>query len=349
MPKAIAIANKILNDIERDSQEEVLKSLPQRLVLEVTNRCNLRCAMCGQSHRDFHGTDLSIEHFCNTWPLWETVHDVSLFGWGEPLLNPNLMNFFDAFWDYKTNVFILTNGLLITPEMAEAWVLGGLTYLNFSLDGATAETYKAIRKGSDFNKVLRNIGGVVKTKRELKASNPYLRMVFVGMRHNIQEFPYFVELASLMGMDEVKLVYMIAYGNEMESEILFYHKELTNNILVRAEEKAKRLGIRLTLPDRFSIEDAHPLPRKPCCRPWEELFVQSDGKVRLCMLSEETMGDLSTEKVTDIWNNEKFRLFRRTINTAPIGTCARCPQYKEMDVNRIESFLQIDRKLPGVV
>lgn len=348
MPSAIAIANKVLNDAERDSQEEVLKSFPQRLVFEATNRCNLRCAMCGQSHRDFKGVDLSLNHFCKTRSFWGTAHDISLFGWGEPLLNPHLMDFFDMLSLYGANLFILTNGLLVTKEMARRWVLGRLAYLNFSVDGVTPETYNAIRKGSDFSRVISNIEQVVTVKREMKSAKPYLRMVFVGMRRNIEELPAFVEMAAHLGMDEAKMVYMIAYGKEMESEILFHHKELTNDILAQAEGKARALGIRLTLPDRFSLDDTPPPPRKPCYRPWEEFFVQSDGKVRLCMLSHEVIGDLAAEKAEDIWNNERFRLFRKTVNgERPLNTCMRCPQYSEMDVNRIESFLQTDTVLPG--
>lgn len=353
MPTKIAEENKKLNDSERDSQITILKSMPQRIVFETTNRCNLRCQMCGQSHRKFTGIDMSVETFKKTEPFWPAVYDVSLFGWGEPLLNAHLGGFFDMIIAHKPRVFVLTNGLLLKDNMIERFVKGGLAFLNFSFDGVTAETYNKIRRGSDFNKVLSNIKKVVEVKRREKKDTPYLRMVFVGMAQNIKELPRFVELAAELGMDEAKMVYMIAYGEDMKEEALFYHKELTNNMLDEAERRAKELGIKLNIPDRFTIsnDDAKSTvseKHKFCCRPWEELFVQSDGKVRLCMLSKEIMGDLHKEDVIDIWNNERFQFFREWVNSkTPPGTCAHCPQYREMNINDIDAFVQVATELPG--
>ena len=70
MPSQAAVDNKAQNDKELAEERTVLVSNPQRLVFETTNRCNLRCAMCGQSHRDFVGRDLTPEVFAKTRPFW---------------------------------------------------------------------------------------------------------------------------------------------------------------------------------------------------------------------------------------------------------------------------------------
>lgn len=352
MPSQRAIDNKALNDRELAEERTILTSKPQRLVFETTNRCNLRCAMCGQSHRDFVGRDLQPEIFRKTEPYWDTLHDASLFGWGEPLMNKHLGSYFDQLAPRGPRIFVLTNAMLLKQEMIDRFLAGGLAFLNFSVDGAKAETYNRIRRGSDFDTVIGNIRKVVAKKRELNVSHPHLRMVFVGMRSNVEEFPDFVDLAANLGMDEAKMVHMIAYGQRMVDEILFDHKELTNSVLDEAERRAKAHGIKLTIPDRFdltgkAVEPAQNLHKK-CPRPWEEVFVQSDGKVRLCMLSKDIMGDLNVEGVEDIWNNEKFQRVRATINTpGALSTCAKCPQYKEMNVNDRAAFIQVETTLPG--
>lgn len=353
MPSQKAIDNKALNDRELAEERTILTSKPQRLVFETTNRCNLRCAMCGQSHRDFVGRDLQPEVFARTEPYWETAHDASLFGWGEPLMNKHLGSYFDLLAPRGPSIFVLTNAMLLKQEMIDRFLTGGLTYLNFSVDGATAATYNRIRKGADFDTVIANIRKVVAKKRELGVSHPYLRMVFVGMRSNVEEFPDFVDLAASLGMDEAKMVHMIAYGQEMVGEILFDHKERTNAILDEAERRAKAHGLKLTIPDRFDLSGKPVLEpmqslHKKCPRPWEEVFVQSDGKVRLCMLSKDIMGDLNVEGIEDIWNNEKFQQVRATVNTPQaMSTCAKCPQYKEMNVNDRAAFIQVETTLPG--
>jgi MoaA/NifB/PqqE/SkfB family radical SAM enzyme len=356
MPSQKAVDNKALNDLELAEERVILSSRPQRLVFETTNRCNLRCAMCGQSHRDFVGRDLQPEVFERTEPYWDTTHDASLFGWGEPLMNKNLGRYFDQLAPRGPRIFVLTNAMLLKQEMIDRFLAGGLAFLNFSVDGAKAETYNRIRRGADFDTVIGNIRKVVAKKRELGVTHPHLRMVFVGMRSNVEEFPDFVDLAASLGMDEAKMVHMIAYGKEMVDEILFDHKELTNSVLDEAERRAAGHGIRLAIPDRFDLSggSAH-LAKAPeealhkkCPRPWEEIFVQSDGRVRLCMLSKDIMGDLTTQGVEDIWNNEKFQKVRATINTPDaFSTCAKCPQYKEMNVNDRAAFIQVETALPG--
>lgn len=350
MPSQAAVENKALNDRELAEERVVLASKPQRLVFEATNRCNLRCAMCGQSHRDFVGRDLSLEVFGRTKPFWATAHDASLFGWGEPLMNRHLGTFFDHLAPLGPRIFVLTNAMLLKDEMIDRFVRGGLAFLNFSVDGARAATYNRIRRGADFDTVIANIAKVVAKRRELGVQAPHLRMVFVGMRSNVEEFPDFVDLAADLGMDEAKMVHMIAYGPDMVGEILYDHKELTNAVLDEAARRAKARGIRLTIPDRFDLSGKAPaaVPHKKCPRPWEELFVQSDGRVRLCMLSKDIMGDLNVEGVEDIWNNERFQRVRATINTAKaLSTCAKCPQYKEMNVNDRGAFIQVATELPG--
>jgi len=353
MPSEAAIKNKALNDQEMAEERTVLASKPQRLVFETTNRCNLRCEMCGQSHRDFVGKDLLPEVFRKTEPYWDTTHDASLFGWGEPLMNKHLGEYFDLLAPRGPRIFVLTNAMLLKQDMIDRFVAGGLSYLNFSVDGATADTYNRIRRNAKFETVIANISKVVAKRRELGVSHPYLRMVFVGMRSNIEEFPDFVDLAADLGMDEAKMVHMIAYGQAMVPEILFDHQERTNAILDEAERRAEARGIKLTIPDRFDLSGAAALApetvqHKRCPRPWEEIFVQSDGKVRLCMLSKDIMGDLNAENVEDIWNNEKFQKVRATINTPQaMSTCAKCPQYKEMNVNDRAAFIQVATTLPG--
>jgi len=349
MPTTIAIQNKRLNDAEKLSGKLILKSLPQRLCIESSNACNLRCEMCGQSLRDFKRLNLSYEDFIKTKPFWKTAYDVSLFGWGEPLVNPNLKIFFNEVIEFKPRIFILTNGLLLNKELAQNFVDKELAFLNFSFDAAKKSTYNRIRKGSDYDTVIKNIKTSVNLRKKSGKKFPYLRMVFVGMKDNIDEFVDFVRLAKRLGMDEAKMVHMIAYSSKTQDQILFYQQEKTNEILKKAKEVAQKIGIKLTIPDLFDLTGKIPaIPHKPCYRAWEEMFISSDGKARLCMLSPDIMGDLKKEKITDIWNNQKYQLARKTINSrSPLSLCANCPQYREMNVNRIESFLQCKTVLPG--
>jgi len=51
----------------------------------------------------------------------------------------------------------------------------------------------------------------------------------------------------------------------------------------------------------------------PCIAPFEQLVIRPDGKISLCCndaLGENTMGDLTNDSITDVWNGELFRAMR---------------------------------------
>jgi len=342
----LKLENKKLNDEEKNAGLLVLKSKPQRIVFEVTNRCNLRCEMCAQSSRKFIYEDLDLKIVNKMEQFIPYTTDVSLFGWGEPLLHKGFLKIFDVVTKYPTDVFVLTNGLALTKSMSEHMISKGLKYLNFSVDGATAATYNKIRRGSDFNEVLINIRSAVRIKTELNKKDPYLRLVFTATEKNINEFPDFLRLASSLGMDEVKLLYAIAYDKKMIKNSLFFHQEVTNKVFDEAEKVAKKLGIKLTLPDRFS-KTSKTTFHKPCFRPWEEVYIQCDGTIRACCFNDKIMGDLNKEKFEDIWNNKEFQNFRKTINSKnPCEGCKNCQHYRHIDVNKLESHLGTSVKVP---
>src|SRR5690349_16893116 len=102
-----------------------LRQHPSKLFVEVTTRCNLRCAMCpreapGGAIRE---GDLSAETFARLAPAFPHLDALVLNGIGEPLLHPLLERFVaearrglpERGW-----VGFQTNGQLLGPERARA-------------------------------------------------------------------------------------------------------------------------------------------------------------------------------------------------------------------------------------
>ena len=55
------------------------------------------------------------------------------------------------------DIRILTNGSLMTEEIGKKLLLSGLTFLSFSIDAATSETYYKVRRSKLFNTVVDNL------------------------------------------------------------------------------------------------------------------------------------------------------------------------------------------------
>ena len=54
-------SNSELNIKEMEEGRSILNSYPRRLVLELTNACNLNCVMCGRNAADFKPTVFDID------------------------------------------------------------------------------------------------------------------------------------------------------------------------------------------------------------------------------------------------------------------------------------------------
>lgn len=114
---------------------------PLAATLELTYRCNWRCVFCfNPRHHDVRAL---------TGPEWIAVLDdlralgtlsIALTG-GEVLTHPDFLEIARAARDRRFSLRILTNGALVTEEMADS--LAGLdpTGVEMSLHGATARTH----------------------------------------------------------------------------------------------------------------------------------------------------------------------------------------------------------------
>lgn len=125
--------------------------LPPRLILDLATKCNLRCGMCPVWGQD----DDTIENAKGTMnleaarrlldELMSAKPLVSPCLYGEPLLAPD---FKTRIMDMKSrglSVFINTNGLALTSELAQFFVDIELDSVFVSIDSVTKETLKKIR------------------------------------------------------------------------------------------------------------------------------------------------------------------------------------------------------------
>lgn len=102
---------------------------------------------------------------------------------------------------------------------------------------------------------------------------------------------------------------------------------------------SKWLRVRAALARRFAPALSalrllvHGRPRYLCQKPWTDLANFSvDGRMDVCCIatgaSQErfALGNAFAQEFRDIWNGERAREFRRTVNgPAPLPPCARCP------------------------
>jgi MoaA/NifB/PqqE/SkfB family radical SAM enzyme len=103
---------------------------------------------------------------------------------GEPFLNPTFLDMVNYAAGKKMYTATSTNAHYLDDDMARRTVESGLDRLIISIDGTTQETYEQYRIGGKLEKVLEGTRNIVKWKKQLNKSTPYLVFQFLVVKPN---------------------------------------------------------------------------------------------------------------------------------------------------------------------
>lgn len=336
-------SNSIRNIQELEAEKTVLQSMPRRLVLELTNACNLNCVMCGRNAAEFKPTFFNMEWFSYLEPLFDTIEEVTLMGWGEPTVHPHFVDMLERINRHAAKKYFCTNGMrldTLTPAIFEHHV----DLIGVSLDGATPETNNRIRRGSDFTKIVNSLEQIERIKKAKNLNYPYINFVFCAMKSNLHELPQLVRLAASIGLEEVKVVFLTVFQKELEQETLWHDMEWVRDIFTQATELGEILGVSIKLPHLAGEDPAGKNYHKDCYVGWRDFFLGSDGFVRPCMSTPEQFFHIDTTKTfLEQWNHPTMQRHRHIVNTEGemAQACQNCYQSSHCNWNRERSFLQI--------
>jgi radical SAM protein with 4Fe4S-binding SPASM domain len=325
-------------------------ALPTELQVEVTAACNLRCEMCLVAYRptlDRAHNSFAIDGFRDLLDELPDLQKITLQGLGEPLLAPDLFAMIAAASERGIRVGFNTNATVLTRRKAERLVAAGLDWLHVSLDGATAATYEAIRKGSSFERVRRNVLGLVDVMRETGAARPTLSLVFVAMRRNVGELSEVVRLADEWGIGCLRVQNLshtfddcdpsgdyVEIRSYAEREALFHAPSLdVDEAFAAAARTAAELGVDLRLPDAMAPVEPSAPGERACDWPWRSAYITAAGQVQPCCMvmgaDRAVLGELDTSSFTEIWHGDEYASFRAGLVDGPPPTvCRGCSMYR---------------------
>jgi len=230
--------------------------MPRWLNLEfVLGKCNLKCRMClGLQSPNYPNklSYLSADDFEAMLVAAPTVRTITLSsGDSDPLLHPEIDRIIAIARDRGTLLDIFTNGLPLGVRTCRGIVESQtVNMINFSIDAATPETYRAIR-GADLGRVIRKIEMLQDMKRELGAAAPKLSMSFVAMADNIAELPAFARLAKRLGAARVFVEDVIGWENGENGNFLATDDPDWARHVEEARAELADGSVRLELPERL--------------------------------------------------------------------------------------------------
>lgn len=307
-------ANSKLNIEELESKKTILDSYPRRIVLEMTSACNIKCIFCGRDEAEFNQTYLKLEVLDKLSNALQHCEEVTLFGWGEPTINPNFSKFLAKLDEINVRKYFVTNGTRLDKFIDDIFKYH-VDIIAISLDGADSKVNDSIRVGAKFDKIIENISKITAKKEELNLTYPYLNFVFVAMESNIRELPKMIKLAKDLKMQEVKVVFLTAFSPEMLKESLYNKQELVKSEFSKAMALAKELDIKLKLPYLQGEDIAGDKYHKDCFVGWRDFFIGSDDSIRPCQSTSLKFGNLSDyDTFEDAWNSKVMQDFRANVN-----------------------------------
>lgn len=335
--------NTHLNLQELEHTKKSLESYPRRIVLELTSACNLRCIMCGRSAADFKDTFFKLSHLEKIKDTLEHAEEVTLFGWGEPTVHPKFIEILKYLNNYPVRKYFVTNGMTL-DKIKDALFEYKVDIVAISIDGANAETNNKIRRGSDFDKIIKSIKSIVEEKKKRNLKYPYMNFVFTAMDMNFREIPDMVELTKNTGIEELKVVYFTAFSDKLIDQSLWNRQKEVKEIFSKAINKAQELDIKIKLPHIQGEDIAKDKFHKDCFVAWRDFFLGSDGYVRSCLSTSKKLFHIDDyESFFEMWNSEVMKKFRECVNNIDCmpAECKKCYQASYANWNRKESFLQV--------
>ena len=183
-----------------------LPDFPINLVLDLVDKCNLACPQCLRAPdliKDFPGY-IGTQKYLSLATVQKLLDEsadhglvsLNIGGSGECTLHPNFVKICQAVMDIDVCEFrIVTNGLRLKGDIAEAMIDLQVHMLSISIDGFSPETFEASRgKAHRYQDVVDNAVAFAELKRKRRSKWPLLRVSFVEQpsnRHEIDDFVQF--------------------------------------------------------------------------------------------------------------------------------------------------------------
>jgi MoaA/NifB/PqqE/SkfB family radical SAM enzyme len=338
---------------------------PLTVNLGLTNKCNLRCEICGsQKHLDRAGVRRRHMDFatfsavCET--LFPVVAEVELNSQGDPLLYPQIDQVLDSIAMHGCETKIQHNGTLLSPEMIERLLqLHGTIML--SLD-AVGERFDEVRSGGVWSKAHVGIERLLAARDPTRLSigiYPTITQRTIGNAIDI------VEWSADHGVDHVNFHRYSPVQDSWErppddaayervrDDLRRWSDDRSNPIKLQFENaslntapvrdrkfrfadplKAAWLFESGTVMFPTAAGQAGASARSICAAPDEYLEISLDGEMSACCRSQDVKLGRATsvDAFADAWFGNNYALIRQSLlrgtsGPYPLPNCAECIRF----------------------
>jgi len=315
--------------VEQVPFQAPFSSLPVLSEVALTYRCNLTCrfcyAGCGCHRAEDTSDEMTTEEVIRILEIIRNdaeVPSVSFTG-GEPTLRSDLPRLVNEARRIGLRVNLITNGTLITPELAARLADAGLYSAQVSVEGPDAASHDALTAAlGSFERTWRGIENLIaagiktQTNTTLTGANaPLARQI--------------VDHLSDRGMSRFAMNMLMPCGSSLANSDLGISYSDIGAVISGVQQRARELGIEFLWysPTPYCIFNpiSSGLGNKGCAACDGLLSVSPAGEILPCSSFEHGIGNLLRRGFRELWNSPRAGYWRHKQYAPP--QCAGCPTF----------------------
>lgn len=266
------------------------RHLPDIVQIESTNLCNAKCVFCPRDDMQRRQGVMDMDLFRKVVDECASlgITHVRVHNYGEPFLDKQLVEKVRyAKQKGIKEVGMISNGSLITEDLARGMIDAGLDAINISVDASGKDTFERTRIHLNYDTVIGNVRTLVRLRNALGRTRPKLILSFVRQGNTADEQAFIDEWRGVADKIHITDLHNWAGTLNTQSDVRFpcYRMWLTFTVL---------------WDGRVSM----------CCADF-------DGR--------HILGDVRTSSIKEIWNSPAYLAVRRQqLNDGGPEICRSC-------------------------
>ena len=286
----------------------ILPNIPRQVNIEITNKCNLDCKICKRKELKLPEVNLTFEMAKKIIDrLPEEIKEISLGGYGEPFINPEIYKIISYAKNKRKKVSITNNGwFMIKPENRRKALENGVDILRFSVE----DVNDVGSEGHLYSKHILDALKELAQERNLGAYKTKLYFNTIVHKGNAEQISSIIAYAEKIGFDHIELIHMDKKSNSItnylstEEEIALYKKirqmpwKIKVTSLLDRYDGIRKYGFRKMTKCPLTYDTAH---------------ITLDGDVTPCHfgLPRYKIDNILQKDLKEIWNGTAFKDFRK--------------------------------------
>ncbi len=301
---------------------------PRMVGTEITRKCNLACPHCGNAATRKALNELGTREWFD---VIDQLVDLGAewMGWtgGEPLLRDDLEEIIRyAHARGITRTGITTNGILVTETRARSLQAAGVSVMQISIDGSTAERNREIRRATieDYSAIMNGI-------RACRAIGLRVDLAMLLSKTTLPDAVPFLQLADREGVKHVRFCGFVPAGRGKGNAVM--DRMMFNGSLGELKAFTEQA---VCLEEPVAMFDPAVGPTPPayefhdCLAGVEMLYISCVGDVYPCTSLIDhrfKVGNLRERTLETIWNDPKMTEIARFPREQIHGHCRECEQF----------------------